>query len=124
MEERIPFTPPAPQLSPPVKKSQEIQDEKSNFVNEYACRVLELLGMGHRLFVPRLLAVRDLLHRHSTPGREHGICMLFFFFSCMSFVICSLRFVCTFLFAESVGTNLVNRVLSNCCTPRSCVLYS
>ncbi|XP_040216333.1 rab GTPase-activating protein 1-like isoform X3 [Rana temporaria] len=63
MEERIPFTPPAPQLSPPVKKSQEIQDEKSNFVNEYACRVLELLGMGHRLFVPRLLATskEDLL---------------------------------------------------------------
>lgn len=63
MEERIPFTPPAPKLSPPVKKSQEIQDEKSNFVNEYACRVLELLGMGHRLFVPRLLATskEDLL---------------------------------------------------------------
>ncbi|XP_073449540.1 rab GTPase-activating protein 1-like isoform X3 [Aquarana catesbeiana] len=63
MEERIPFTPPAPKLSSPVKKSQEIQDEKSNFVNEYACRVLELLGMGHRLFVPRLLATskEDLL---------------------------------------------------------------
>ncbi|XP_072275811.1 rab GTPase-activating protein 1-like isoform X3 [Pyxicephalus adspersus] len=63
MEERIPFTPSAPKLSPPVKKSQEIQDEKSNFVNEYACRVLELLGMGHRLFVPRLLATskEDLL---------------------------------------------------------------
>ncbi|XP_068095191.1 rab GTPase-activating protein 1-like isoform X1 [Hyperolius riggenbachi] len=63
MEERIPFTPAAPKLSPPVKKSQEIQDEKSNFVNEYASRVLELLGMGHRLFVPRLLATskEDLL---------------------------------------------------------------
>ncbi|KAM3915577.1 rab GTPase-activating protein 1-like isoform 3-T4 [Leptodactylus fuscus] len=64
MEERIPsFTSPAPQLSPPVKKSQDVQDEKSNFVNEYACRVLELLGMGHRLFVPRLLATskEDLL---------------------------------------------------------------
>ncbi|XP_066453604.1 rab GTPase-activating protein 1-like isoform X2 [Eleutherodactylus coqui] len=64
MEERIPpFTSPAPKLSPPVKKSQDVQDEKSNFVNEYACRVLELLGMGHRLFVPRLLATskEDLL---------------------------------------------------------------
>ncbi|XP_069837755.1 rab GTPase-activating protein 1-like isoform X5 [Dendropsophus ebraccatus] len=64
MEERVPsFTSPAPQLSPPVKKSQDVQDEKSNFVNEYACRVLELLGMGHRLFVPRLLATskEDLL---------------------------------------------------------------
>ncbi|KAM4022797.1 rab GTPase-activating protein 1-like isoform 5-T6 [Anomaloglossus baeobatrachus] len=64
MEERIPsFTSQAPKLSPPVKKSQDVQDEKSNFVNEYACRVLELLGMGHRLFVPRLLATskEDLL---------------------------------------------------------------
>ncbi|XP_075689173.1 rab GTPase-activating protein 1-like isoform X4 [Rhinoderma darwinii] len=63
MEERIPsFESPSPKLSPPVKKSQDIQDEK-NFVNEYACRVLELLGMGHRLFVPRLLATskEDLL---------------------------------------------------------------
>ncbi|XP_069593923.1 rab GTPase-activating protein 1-like isoform X4 [Ranitomeya imitator] len=64
MEERIPsFTSTAPKLSPPIKKSQDVQDEKSNFVNEYACRVLELLGMGHRLFVPRLLATskEDLL---------------------------------------------------------------
>ncbi|XP_072130480.1 rab GTPase-activating protein 1-like isoform X5 [Mobula birostris] len=32
-------------------------------VNEYACRLLELLGMGHRLFVPRLLPTskEDLL---------------------------------------------------------------
>ncbi|XP_041445061.1 uncharacterized protein LOC379167 isoform X3 [Xenopus laevis] len=63
MEENIPFTSSTPKLSPPVKKSQDIQDEKSNIVNEYACRVLELLGMGHRLFVPRLLATskEDLL---------------------------------------------------------------
>ncbi|KAG8555374.1 hypothetical protein GDO81_017677 [Engystomops pustulosus] len=64
MEERIPsFTSTAPKLPPPVKKSQDVQDEKSNFVNEYASRVLELLGMGHRLFVPRLLATskEDLL---------------------------------------------------------------
>lgn len=35
-----------------------MHDERTKLVNEYACRVLELLGMGHRLFVPRLLAVR------------------------------------------------------------------
>ncbi|KAF4799870.1 hypothetical protein TURU_051380 [Turdus rufiventris] len=34
-----------------------MHDERSKLVNEYACRVLELLGMGHRLFVPRLLAL-------------------------------------------------------------------
>ncbi|PKU36577.1 rab gtpase-activating protein 1-like isoform x1 [Limosa lapponica baueri] len=40
-----------------------MHDERSKLVNEYACRVLELLGMGHRLFVPRLLATskEDLL---------------------------------------------------------------
>lgn len=60
MEEGVPCPAPAPKLAPPIKKSQDIQDERSKLVNEYACRVLELLGMGHRLFVPRLLAVRSL----------------------------------------------------------------
>lgn len=60
MEEGVPCPTPAPKLAPPIKKSQDIQDERSKLVNEYACRVLELLGMGHRLFVPRLLAVRSL----------------------------------------------------------------
>lgn len=58
MEEGVPCKTPAAKLTPPVKKSQDMHDERSKLVNEYACRVLELLGMGHRLFVPRLLAVR------------------------------------------------------------------
>nr|XP_042707176.1 rab GTPase-activating protein 1-like isoform X8 [Chrysemys picta bellii] len=63
MEEGVPCTTPAAKLTPPVKKSQDMHDERSKLVNEYACRVLELLGMGHRLFVPRLLATskEDLL---------------------------------------------------------------
>lgn len=59
MEEGVPCKTPAAKLTPPVKKSQDMHDERSKLVNEYACRVLELLGMGHRLFVPRLLAVRS-----------------------------------------------------------------
>ena len=58
MEEGVPCPAPAAKLTAPVKKSQDMHDERSKLVNEYACRVLELLGMGHRLFVPRLLAVR------------------------------------------------------------------
>lgn len=63
MEEGVPCPAPAAKLAPPVRKSQDVRDEdmrddRSKLVNEYACRVLELLGMGHRLFVPRLLAVR------------------------------------------------------------------
>ncbi|KAH0618242.1 hypothetical protein JD844_017257 [Phrynosoma platyrhinos] len=63
MEEGVPCPTPASKLAPPIKKSQDIHDERSKLVNEYACRVLELLGMGHRLFVPRLLATskEDLL---------------------------------------------------------------
>ncbi|XP_054835066.1 rab GTPase-activating protein 1-like isoform X6 [Eublepharis macularius] len=63
MEEGVPCPAPAPKLAPPIRKSQDIHDERSKLVNEYACRVLELLGMGHRLFVPRLLATskEDLL---------------------------------------------------------------
>ncbi|XP_047929381.1 rab GTPase-activating protein 1-like isoform X3 [Anser cygnoides] len=63
MEEGVPCKTPAAKLTPPVKKSQDMHDERSKLVNEYACRVLELLGMGHRLFVPRLLATskEDLL---------------------------------------------------------------
>uniref|UniRef100_A0A2I2ZD00 RAB GTPase activating protein 1 like n=1 Tax=Gorilla gorilla gorilla TaxID=9595 RepID=A0A2I2ZD00_GORGO len=63
MEEGVPCPAPAAKLTPPVKKSQDMHDERSKLVNEYACRVLELLGMGHRLFVPRLLATskEDLL---------------------------------------------------------------
>lgn len=57
MDEGVPCPAPAAKLPPPVRKSQDMQDERSKLVNEYACRVLELLGMGHRLFVPRLLAV-------------------------------------------------------------------
>lgn len=60
MEEGVPCPAPAAKLTPPVRKSQDMRDERSKLVNEYACRVLELLGMGHRLFVPRLLAVRLL----------------------------------------------------------------
>lgn len=58
MEEGVPCPAPAAKLTAPVKKSQDMHDERNKLVNEYACRVLELLGMGHRLFVPRLLAVR------------------------------------------------------------------
>ncbi|XP_063262606.1 rab GTPase-activating protein 1-like isoform X3 [Prinia subflava] len=63
MEEGVPCKSPAAKLTPPAKKSQDMHDERSKLVNEYACRVLELLGMGHRLFVPRLLATskEDLL---------------------------------------------------------------
>nr|XP_033772504.1 rab GTPase-activating protein 1-like isoform X4 [Geotrypetes seraphini] len=63
MEEGLPCSRPAAKLAPPIKKSQDMHDERSKLVNEYACRVLELLGMGHRLFVPRLLATskEDLL---------------------------------------------------------------
>lgn len=63
MEEGVPCPAPAAKLTPPVRKSQDMHDERSKLVNEYACRVLELLGMGHRLFVPRLLATskEDLL---------------------------------------------------------------
>ncbi|KAJ7395982.1 Rab GTPase-activating protein 1 [Pitangus sulphuratus] len=63
MEEGVPCKTPAAKLTPPAKKSQDMHDERSKLVNEYACRVLELLGMGHRLFVPRLLATskEDLL---------------------------------------------------------------
>uniref|UniRef100_A0A8B9WI72 RAB GTPase activating protein 1 like n=1 Tax=Bos mutus grunniens TaxID=30521 RepID=A0A8B9WI72_BOSMU len=63
MEEGVPCPAPAAKLTAPVKKSQDMHDERSKLVNEYACRVLELLGMGHRLFVPRLLATskEDLL---------------------------------------------------------------
>ncbi|KAM5203126.1 rab GTPase-activating protein 1-like isoform 9-T15 [Hipposideros larvatus] len=63
MEEGVPCPAPAAKLTPPVKKSQDMHEERSKLVNEYACRVLELLGMGHRLFVPRLLATskEDLL---------------------------------------------------------------
>lgn len=68
MEEGVPCPAPAAKLAPPVRKSQDVRDEdmrddRSKLVNEYACRVLELLGMGHRLFVPRLLATskEDLL---------------------------------------------------------------
>lgn len=105
MEERIPsFASPAPQLSPPVKKSQDLQDEKSNFVNEYACRVLELLGMGHRLFVPRLLAVRDLLHRRGEAGS-----------ACFSFCM-TLLYVTSVVCAKTVTQPCQVSVLSNCCT--------
>ena len=58
MEQGVPCPAPAAKLTPPVRKSQDMHDERTKLVNEYACRVLELLGMGHRLFVPRLLAVR------------------------------------------------------------------
>nr|KAF6291457.1 RAB GTPase activating protein 1 like [Myotis myotis] len=63
MEQGVPCPAPAAKLTPPVKKSQDMHDERTKLVNEYACRVLELLGMGHRLFVPRLLATskEDLL---------------------------------------------------------------
>lgn len=60
MEEGAPCPAPAAKLTPPARKSQDMHDERNKLVNEYACRVLELLGMGHRLFVPRLLAVRLL----------------------------------------------------------------
>uniref|UniRef100_A0A2D4HN13 Rab-GAP TBC domain-containing protein n=1 Tax=Micrurus lemniscatus lemniscatus TaxID=129467 RepID=A0A2D4HN13_MICLE len=63
MEEGVSCPSTAPKLAPPIRRTQDIHDERSKLVNEYACRVLELLGMGHRLFVPRLLATskEDLL---------------------------------------------------------------
>lgn len=72
MEEGVPCKSPAPKLTPPAKKSQDMHDERSKLVNEYACRVLELLGMGHRLFVPRLLAVRSPLHEIHSLGICHS----------------------------------------------------
>ncbi|KAK2084799.1 hypothetical protein P7K49_037832 [Saguinus oedipus] len=74
MEEGVPCPAPAAKLTPPVKKSQDMHDERSKLVNEYACRVLELLGMGHRLFVPRLLALEearwDFIHCQISSLRE------------------------------------------------------
>lgn len=37
-------------------------DEQAGLGPDYTERVMTLLGMGHRLFVPRLLAVRDSYH--------------------------------------------------------------
>lgn len=37
-------------------------DEQAALGPDYTDRVMTLLGMGHRLFVPRLLAVRDSYH--------------------------------------------------------------
>lgn len=57
-EEGLPC--PAPSLSAVQSsrsKAEEAQDDGHKMMNEYACRLLELLGMGHRLFVPRLLPV-------------------------------------------------------------------
>ncbi|MGH0131895.1 UNVERIFIED_CONTAM: hypothetical protein FKN15_048134 [Acipenser sinensis] len=54
-EKGLPGLPPSP---PPVKKEEEVVPE-GGLVTDCACRVLELLGMGHRLFVPRLLAKEE-----------------------------------------------------------------
>lgn len=71
MEQGVPCPAPAAKLTPPVKKSQDMHDERTKLVNEYACRVLELLGMGHRLFVPRLLAVRPFFIELHLGGSCH-----------------------------------------------------
>lgn len=71
MEEGVPCPAPAAKLPPPVKKTQDMHDERNKLVNEYACRVLEVLGMGHRLFVPRLLAVRHVFLVLHLEGSSH-----------------------------------------------------
>lgn len=69
--------PPAPPPAPPRRASQVVgagpaedgggAGEDRGVVTDCACRVMGLLAMGHRLFVPRLLAVRAhdpaLFHR-------------------------------------------------------------
>lgn len=53
--------PPPPPLPPAVRRPEEGApgEDRSGPVTDCAGRVLGLLGMGHRLFVPRLLAVRE-----------------------------------------------------------------
>lgn len=49
-------------IPPAVRRVEEkgAAGEDAGMANDCTDRVMGLLGMGHRLFVPRLLAVRDV----------------------------------------------------------------
>lgn len=52
---------PLPAVCGAVEDGEEEEEEKAHSSQASAdsfCRVMDILGMGHRLFVPRLLAVR------------------------------------------------------------------
>ncbi len=59
-ERDLPSPPIWAQIPPTVRRLEEggTGEDKGGLVNDRTDRVMELLGMGHRLFVPRLLAVR------------------------------------------------------------------
>lgn len=61
-ERDLPLSPPLSPIPPAVRALEEggsAGEEKGAQGPDYSERVMTLLGMGHRLFVPRLLAVRD-----------------------------------------------------------------
>lgn len=50
-------------IPPAVRRLEEggaDGEDRAGLVNDCTDRVMGMLGMGHRLFVPRLLAVRDV----------------------------------------------------------------
>lgn len=59
-ERDLPSPPLWAQIPPAMRRLEEgaAGEDKSGPVNDSTERVMGLLGMGHRLFVPRLLAVR------------------------------------------------------------------
>lgn len=63
------------QIPPAVRRLEEggAGEDKGGLVNDCTDRVMGLLGMGHRLFVPRLLAVRGRCCKNKPPS-----CLLMF----------------------------------------------
>ena len=62
LERELPLSPPLSPIPPAVRALEEggsAGEERAAQGPDYTERVMTLLGMGHRLFVPRLLAVRD-----------------------------------------------------------------
>lgn len=59
-ERDLPSPPLWAQIPPAMRRLEEggAGEDKAGPVNDCTDRVMGLLGMGHRLFVPRLLAVR------------------------------------------------------------------
>lgn len=79
-----PSAPPAPALTPHLplpavcragEDGERREEERAHSSNPSAdpyCRVMGLLGMGHRLFVPKLLAVRDGVGSCTTDRIKHA----------------------------------------------------
>lgn len=58
--EKDPLWAPIPPVMRRLEEGGAAGEDRAGMVNDCTDRVMGMLGMGHRLFVPRLLAVRDV----------------------------------------------------------------